>query len=50
MSYEELDLISEAIIYLKNHNVESLGDQKKYVKFDELVALRDEMLTIYPCK
>ena len=45
MSYEELRLIGEAISYLKNHNVESLGDPKKYVKFDELVARREEMLT-----
>jgi hypothetical protein len=34
MSYEELDLIGEAIIYLKNHNLEALGDPKKYDKFD----------------
>jgi hypothetical protein len=45
MSYEELDLIGEAIIYPKSHNVESLGEPKRYVKFDELVALREEMLT-----
>jgi hypothetical protein len=45
MSYEELDCIGETISYLKNHNVESLGDPKKYVKFDELVARREEMLT-----
>jgi hypothetical protein len=45
MSYEELDLIGEAISYLKSHNVESLGDPKRYDKFDELVARREEMLT-----
>jgi hypothetical protein len=45
MSYEELDLIGEAINYLKNHNLESLGDPKKYDKFEELVALRGKMLT-----
>jgi hypothetical protein len=50
MSYEELDLIGEAINYLKNHNLESLGDPKKYDKFEELVALREKMLPIYPCK
>jgi hypothetical protein len=44
MSYEELDLIGEAINYLKNHNLESLGDPKKYDKFEELVALREKML------
>ena len=44
-SYEELDLNNEAISYLKNHNVESLGDPKRYDKFDELVARRKEMLT-----
>jgi hypothetical protein len=45
VSYEELNLINEAITYLKNHNLESLGERKKHDKFDELVARHEEMLT-----
>ena len=37
--------MGEAISYLKNHNMESLGDPKRYVKLDELVTRREEMLT-----